>query len=458
MWRLFNSAYTVFFAPRQKDEDIRNREVVLNVLLAGTLLILGLALLVIVGNYARGLTFLAPRGVALGLVFLLVLGIYRLSRRGQYKTAAWLLVGIYVLLAASVGLVWSISLPSAVLLYGLVVVLSGILLGPRYSLIGFGVVVLLIIGTVIVESAGLITYDLAWKERGSGPDDVFGLSFMLGMIAAVSWLFNYQMARSLKRAQRAEKALRRQKASLEETVEKRTRELQDTQLEKVQQMYRFAELGQLSTAMMHDLANHLTSLTLDIEGLQGQDRSRVLSRAKRSIRYIDEMVVRVRDQLQGRSSARPFNAADEIDAVVKMLRHKAQANDVLLKWELPSDKKTMRTKGESVRLRQLMANLISNGIDAYFEPRDLAEKRDVHVTITSNERDVIITVEDWGRGIPEEHRAKLFVPFFSTKQTGMGMGLYLAKQIVEEHFLGEIKINPTSSPTTFVITIPRAIR
>ena len=37
MWRLLNSTYTIFFAPRQKDEDIRNREVVLNVLLAGTL-------------------------------------------------------------------------------------------------------------------------------------------------------------------------------------------------------------------------------------------------------------------------------------------------------------------------------------------------------------------------------------------------------------------------------------
>lgn len=456
MRRFLYSIYSLFLAPRQKDEDVRNREVVLNVLLAGTLAILGLAELVIVSNYISGLTFLLPRAAALAVVFLLVLSIYWMSRRGWYRLAAWLLVGIYLMLALGVGLVWSISLPSAVLLYGLAVVLAGILLGPRYSLVGFAVVVLMIFGTVQLETAGLIDYDLAWQKKGPGADDVFGLSFMLGMIAAISWLFNYQMDRSLHRAQKAEAALRRQKASLEETVEKRTRELQAAQVEKIQQMYRFAELGQLSTALMHDLANHMTSLTMDIEGMEGQGRSRVLSRAKRSIRYIDDMIIRVRDQLHGKTSSRSFNVADEIDAVVKMLRHKAQAMDVLLKWQLPPDKKPLKIRGEPIRLRQLMANLISNGIDAYYEPRTLEERRDVQVLVTSDEHHVLITVSDWGRGIPAAERTKLFEPFYSTKQTGMGMGLYITKQIIEEHFLGTIHIDDKQSYTSFVVTLPRA--
>ena len=425
-------------------------------LLAGTLAILGLAELVIVSNYIGGLTFLLPRAAALAVVFLFVLSIYWMSRRGWYRLAAWLLVGIYLFLALGVGLVWSISLPSAVLLYGLVVVLAGILLGPRYSLIGFGVVVLMIVGTVQLESAGIITYDLEWQQKGPGPDDMFGLSFMLGMIAAISWLFNYQMDRSLHRAQKAEAALRRQKASLEETVEKRTRELQAAQVEKIQQMYRFAELGQLSTALMHDLANHMTSLTMDIEGLQGQGRSRVLSRAKRSIRYIDDMIIRVRDQLHGKTSSRSFNVVDEMDVVVKMLRHKAQAMDVLLKWQPPEDRKALKIRGEPIRLRQLLANLISNGIDAYYEPRSLEEKRDVQILVDSDEHRIRITVSDWGRGIPAGDRAKLFEPFYSTKQTGMGMGLYITKQIVEEHFLGTIQIDDKKTYTSFVITLPKA--
>jgi two-component system C4-dicarboxylate transport sensor histidine kinase DctB len=354
---------------------------------------------------------------------------------------------------------WSVTLPSAVLLYGLVVVLAGILLGTRYSLIGFAVVVIVIAGTALAGSHGLITYDLAWKEKRTGLDDVVGLSFMLGIIAAVSWLFNYQTARSLHRAQRAEAALREQKSLLEITVEERTRELQAVQLEKIQQMYRFAELGQLSTALMHELANHLTSLTLDIEGLQGQGRSRAVSRAKRSIRYIDDMVVRVREQLHGTSHTQHFNVVEEISAVVKMLRHRAQMSDVLIKWQPPTDCTGLHITGEPVRMRQLMANLISNGIDAYYEARDeMDEKRDVEVYIKSDQNFITITVSDWGRGIPESHVDNLFEPFFSTKQTGMGMGLYICRQVVVEHFLGDIKVASPAHPTNFVVTLPKAPR
>ncbi len=456
MWRLANSLYTTFFSPRQTDEDIRNRELVLNVLLAGTLLILFLAILVIWGNYLDGRTFVVPRAIILSLVLMLVVGIYRLSRHGRYRLAAWLLVGIYLLLAAGVGLVWSISLPSAVLLYGLVVVLAGILLGPRYSLIGFGVVVLLITGTVILESTGVITYDLAWQTDGPKSDDIFGLSFMLGMIAAVSWLFNYQMARSLKRAQRAEAALRRQKESLEETVEQRTQELQAAQLEKIQQMYRFAELGQLSTAMLHDLANHLTSLTFNIESLEGSARSKVISQAKRSIRHIDEMVIRVRDQLHGRANIRPFNVASEIEEIVKMLRHRGQMANVQLNWKPLSDRKLLRCRGEPIRFRQMIANMIGNGFDAYFEQTDPKERREVLITAQARKSEVIITVNDWGRGIPKAEHSYLFEPFHSTKKTGMGMGLFIVKQIVTEHFLGSVSVDTTKKHTAFVVKLPKA--
>jgi signal transduction histidine kinase len=261
------------------------------------------------------------------------------------------------------------------------------------------------------------------------------------------------MERSLHRAEKAEAALLRQKALLETTVQQRTQQLQTVQLEKIRQMYRFAELGQLSTALLHDLSNHLTTLTLDIEGLEGQKRSRALSRAKRSIRYIDDMVVRVRDQLHGKNNARPFNIPEEINEVVKMLRHKAQAYDVLLKWQMPADKKSIKTRGEPIRFRQLMANLISNAIDAYYEPRSLEEQRDVQIEVHAGSHDIIIRVSDWGRGISKG--SKLFEPFYSTKQTGMGMGLYIAKQVAEEHFLGEIMVDETKGHTSFVVTLPK---
>ena len=450
--------YRALIAPRQPDEDKKNRELVLNFLLAGTLLIVLLAFAqFVLAITIGGEQFLVPR-MLIVLAFGVFIGtLMWLSRKGWHKTASLLLVLIYFCLATALVFLWSIYLPIGGLLFSLVVVLAGILLGPRYSLYAAITIVASLLLAQQAAQDGLVRPDMNWTTRMPQLDDVIGFSFIFAIIALVSWLFNRQMERSLHRAKTAEAELLKQKSLLEVTVKKRTDELQAAQLEKIREMYRFAELGQLSTAMMHDLANHLTSLTLDIEGLQGQGRSRAVSRARRSISYIDDMVVRVREQLHGKGHTRTFSVADEVDAIVNMLRHKAQIAGVSLRWQPSAGSKGLRVTGEPVRLRQLMANLISNGIDAYYEPRDdIDEQREVEVTIASDEHHIIITVNDWGRGIPKQHCDKLFEPFFSTKKTGMGMGLYIAKQVVVEHFLGDIKIASPSQPTSFVITLPKA--
>ena len=380
---------------------------------------------------------------------------YRLSRTGHFRPAAWILVGINFFIATVIAYQWGIVIPTALLFYGLMIVLAGILLGPAYP-IYFAAGISLLLGAMqILAQNGTIHPDWSWLSKPPDLADVFASAFIFATLALVSGLFNRQMERSLHLAVSAEKALTKQKELLETTVEERTSQLQAVQLEKIQQMYRFAQLGQLSTAMMHELANHLTSLTIDVEGLEGHTRSRALQRAKRSIKYIDNMVVQVRDQLHGKSAIRSFNMPDEINEVVKMLRHKAQACDVLLKWVMPADKKSLSVRGEPVRFRQIMANLISNGIDAYYEPRDLEEKRDVQINITQNAHSIIIEVRDWGRGIPDKERPKVFEPFHSTKQTGMGMGLYIVKHIVEEQFLGSVIIDPSKKHTSFVVTLPK---
>lgn len=450
--------YRIFIEPTQRDADTRNRELVLNVLLAGTLLLLGLTLLLYLGTWLfLDYKYVGGRSVGIIVAALFIALLYRLSRHGHYRLAASLLVGLYLFLASAVVARWGIFTPTGILLYGLVIVLAGILIGPQYSLYAAAAATLLLVAIQLASEHGVIQPDWSWMTNPATIGDVWGPAFLFAILALVSWLFNLQMERSLHRAERAETALSKQRDLLETTVEERTRELQAAQLEKIQQMYRFAELGQLSTALMHDLANHLTTLTMDIESLESDKRSRMLTRAKRSIRYIDDMVLRVRDQLHGRSHIRSFSVANEIEEITSMLRPKAAAAGVTLKWQPPEDKKVLRTRGESIRFRQLMANLISNGIDAYEDVDPSSnQQRDVLVNAVANETTIIITVNDWGRGISRADRVKLFEPFFSTKKTGMGMGLFIAKQIVEEHFIGDIAIDSHQKHTAFVVTLPRA--
>jgi signal transduction histidine kinase len=448
--------YKRFIEPRQRSEDIRNRELVLNVLLAGTVALFALAFSLLLVSLAAHNTFVLARTIVAGFGLLAALLAYKFSRSGRFTTAAYILLGLYCAMATGAAYRWGVTVPTGVLLFGLVLILSGIILGARTIPYAMGCVVLIIVVVRTLQVHNVIHPDFAaWADQPLNWGTVIGCIMIFGLMATVSQLYTSQMERSLKRARRAEAALRRQAQMLEITVERRTRELQDAQLEKVQQMYRFAELGQISTALLHDLANHLTTLSLDIEGLEEQNRSRMLQRAKRSIRYIDDMVGRVRDQLHGRGQVRAFNVANEIQETVDIMKHRAQDAGVRLQWEAPADKKILRVKGESVRFRQLMANLVSNGIDAYEPQTETGSKRDVLITAEPLGEALLITVDDWGRGISPENREKLFEPFFSTKKTGMGMGLYIAKQFIEEHFGGKLILDPKKKNTSFRITIPR---
>lgn len=452
-----STLHRILIAPRQRDEDARNRELVLNVLLCGAFFLsLFVLLMLLIKIVIMDETYMIARALAVSIVCAFVGTLYGLSRRGLFKTTSYILIGIYFSVATALIIQWGIGIPTANLLYGLVIVLSGILLGSVFSLGAAALVAVTMTSIQIASEKDLITPDWSWTTSRPGMTDVFGFVFIFAIIALVSWLFNRQMERSLHKAERAEAALLKQKALLETTVEKRTQQLQTAQLEKIQQMYRFAELGQLSTAMMHDLSNHLTSLTLNIESLRGEKRSKVLADVKRSIRHIDEMVVRVRDQLQGRAKMRSFCVATEIDNMVGMLRHRGHLANVQLNWEQQSNKKALTCWGDPIRFRQMIANLITNGFDAYDKQAKSDERREVLVTAAEEGPDVVITVNDWGRGIPDNVRPKLFEPFHSTKQTGMGMGLFIVKQIVEEHFLGTVTVDTSQQHTALVVRLPKA--
>lgn len=448
--------YKKLITSQLKDSDRRNREIVLNILLIGTLAVLtSFTIILCISSFFSG----QPYGMRLlATLFAVVVAtlLLRLSRVGHSRLVAHLLVGLYLAMATAVVILWGLNVPGGILLYGLVIVLAGILLGSAYSLYLLGLISI-IIGTIQYGvNTGFIRPDTEWINTPPNNGSTFGICVIFGIIALVSWLFNHQMERSLRRAQRAEVALTRQKALLEVKVEERTRQLQAAQMEKMQQLYRFAELGQLSTGLLHDLANHLTTITLDLESLEEKTANSVLvKRAKRSIGYIDEMVNQVRDQLQGKYSQKTFGIAAEIDEMLKIVRVKAFRAHVRVEWEQPPDP-GLQTQGEPSRLRQLFANLVSNAIDAYPETTANDPQRKVLLRMSATDDVIEISVSDWGQGIPKSARPKIFEPFFSTKETGMGMGLVVAKQVAEEHFGGTVTLDADKKHTVFTVKLRRA--
>jgi signal transduction histidine kinase len=109
---------------------------------------------------------------------------------------------------------------------------------------------------------------------------------------------------------------------------------------------------------------------------------------------------------------------------------------------------------DAVQLQQVLVNLLMNGIDAMegLEPRQRLLR--VRTSLEADERRVRLEVTDAGPGFDPAVRARLFEPFFSTKPSGLGMGLAICRSIVEDHG-GYIRPVDHGGPgTTLLISLP----
>lgn len=448
--------YQALIAPRSADPNARNQEIVLNWLLVGSICLSFVTLISAFADYANlRATYLLERVLIDCGVFVFFGVLLALSRyRQQRVIPSLVLVAIFFIAASSVVFQWDVSNPFGILLFSVAIVMAGILLSARSSLY----IALLTILTLSVymwgKTYGHWTPDLTWMHQPSRPADVVSFSAIYAILALTSWLFTRQMELALTRASRSEKALKRQKDLLKVKVEQRTRALQAAQLEQIQQFYRLAELGRLSTALFHDLANHVMSVSIDIEGLQKEQRSDMLARIQDNVHHIDGVVRRVRQQISGKNKAERFDVIDETREVMSMLTYFSSRRRVSIELQTPSPHRPIAFRGDLTRFRQLIINLLSNAIEAYPSSKG-RRQRPVTINISRPSDTLIITVTDYGKGIRPALQARIFEPFYSTKDEGTGIGLFIVKKIVEEDLGGNIAVTSNKQTgTTFTVTLP----
>lgn len=117
-----------------------------------------------------------------------------------------------------------------------------------------------------------------------------------------------------------------------------------------------------------------------------------------------------------------------------------------------------RILGYPNEFKQAILNLMTNAKDAILEKREQdkgAEKGKILITINRVEQYVTIAVQDNGTGIKHENMGKIFEPYFSTKSvSGTGIGLYMAKTIIEKNMSGTIRAFNTDDGAVFEATFP----
>ncbi len=395
---------------------------------------------------------LLSRLILFTIVFLYLLAAIVFLKRRHYATVAGMLIAFYTLLAVAMLWYWSINTPVGILLLGFAIALVGILLGSRYILPLVGLIIIAMIGIQLAYVAGWVHPNFIALAAPSSFRDVIAYGVIFAIFAVVSWLSRRQTEQSFSAMQQAKRELAKEKELLAVRLEEQTRNLRESQMEETRQLYRFAELGQLSTLLLHELANNLTVLTLDIDNLEQRHRSsKTIKRARESIGYLEAMVEQARHQLQDAEESSVIDLSALLHDTIVSLKPKAGRAQVMLEYE-QSGKKPYLVQGDPLRLTQVLTVLITNAVDAYLGMP--LEARRVLISLHATNKKQVIEVSDWGIGIGPKSRKQLFQPFKTSKSNGMGIGLFIAKSMIESQFHGTLTLKNVSNATTFVVALP----
>ena len=451
-------------APKSSGKDKARQEFILNVLLVGSFLLTFFAFcIVIFARYTNSSVEggLAPVVVCIFLIFLNCL--YWLSRKGYVRLSALLLVTSFYLICFYTFFKWGTDVTQAWLTYALLIVMSGVLIGTRFA---FFVTLSLVIAISFlsqIQLAGLYEVGRSWRDEPYTFADTILLNITLVVISIIAWLSNRETEKSLKRARASEAELKRERDLLEIKVEERTKELKKAQLEKITQLYRFAEIGKLSSSLFHDLVTPLSLISMNLEELKNKreqtrinDMQALVKRAIQGTKFLESFVLVVRQQLQNQELKKVFSLNKEIKQVIQMVQYKINSEHIKIIFESSGE---IRTYGNYIKFSQLITNLVLNAIDAYDHLTDTT-KREIQIKLYEQNNVIYCSVTDFGKGINKEDITKIFQPFFTTKsvEKGTGIGLSISRDIVEKSFQGKISVKSSQkSGTVFTIHFPKNI-
>jgi len=218
---------------------------------------------------------------------------------------------------------------------------------------------------------------------------------------------------------------------------------------------RMASIGMMSATFAHEVRNPLTSLKtfaqLMPEKYNDQEFRDVFSKiVVGEIERIDGLIRDLLDFSTEKKSSRSnnFNLVSIVDETVEYVKGKLDFEKKNISIEKNYGNNVIDMSGDATNLKQAFINIITNGCQAMNGDGTLK------VHINPNGEHVEVAITDTGEGIHPDDIAKIFDPFVTTKEMGIGLGLAISKRIVEDH-KGSIKVkSQLSKGTTFTISLP----
>ncbi len=194
---------------------------------------------------------------------------------------------------------------------------------------------------------------------------------------------------------------------------------------------------ELAASVVHEIKNPLFSIRgflqlLDKSFVKGDSRKEytnlMLSELDRLNNMVNQLLFIYKDKA---TNLQKVCLPNVIDEVIRLLKPKLDKNEITCSLE--SEQEGIHVLADASNLKQVIINLILNAVEASLPGNNIS------IRVYKEGKNVIAQIEDEGTGISQEELAKIFEPFYTTKEDGTGLGLYITKNIISS-FGGSIRV------------------
>lgn len=237
---------------------------------------------------------------------------------------------------------------------------------------------------------------------------------------------------------------------------------QNKEFEKmILQQSKFVKSGEMIANITHQFRQPLNNISYILINLKKRFESEKLDKiffdkkvnqANEQVSFLSKTIDDFKEFYLQEKEKDDFFVKDSIQNALTILNPDLQKDNINLnlKFETFEDIKIFGVKNE---LSQVVLSLVSNSIDALKNRHNPK----ISINIVSSSAEVIIEILDNAGGIKAKNLKKIFEPYFSTKEEGTGIGLYLSKIIIEESFGGKLQVQNIKDGAKFSIFIEKAI-
>jgi two-component system sensor histidine kinase DctS len=238
---------------------------------------------------------------------------------------------------------------------------------------------------------------------------------------------------------------------LDITERKQARERSRQQEEKLAATARLVTMGEMASALAHELNQPLAAIVAYVDACQELVESRrmgteqlvgVLRAVSSQAERAGQIIHRLRKMVKRSQPVRtPMSVNDAVREVAVLIEAEARQSGVTVREELAEN--LPESAADFLQIQNVLLHLMRNGIDAMFDTP--ADQCDLTVsTHLAAAGDIEVAICDRGSGLTGDSAERLFEPFFTTRSSGLGLGLSISRMIVDAHG-GRLWITPNSS-------------